>query len=161
MAETFPRARIKKVFPVSLYILNPEESSMFPFRVIPFALFVIIWLGLTPTPSASAIDGHEWMTFPSDKKTAYVMGVVDTWGMVTEVIEESGDAIGISPDEYRKKDFTSAFYHKLTSCLREKGMGYAQVTTLVDSHLQEHSDHLPYSMTSNVWSSLNETCQSH
>ncbi|MFQ5991917.1 MAG: hypothetical protein ACE5NA_05715 [Nitrospiraceae bacterium] len=133
---------------------------MFSFRFIPFGVLVIAWLGLTPTPSASAIDGHEWMTFPSEKKTAYVMGVVDTWGMVTEVIEESGDSIGVSPDEYRKKDFTSTFYHKLTSCLREKSMGYAQVTALVESHLQEHSDQLPYSMTSNVWSALNEPCQS-
>ncbi len=132
---------------------------MFLFRFIPFGLFVIAWLGLTLASPASAIDGHEWMTFPSERKTAYVMGVVDTWGMVTEVIEESGDTIGVSPDEYRKKDFTSTFYHKLTSCLRESGVGYAQVESILPRGAAAVSPHERPSILLEAFVVLDGICQ--
>ncbi len=128
-------------------------------RVWSVLLAVGAWVLLATAQPLWALDGNEWMRFPGHEKRAYVMGVVDTWQMIKTVVRESERDLGMSSEDFLKVDFTAKFYGEVTSCLNEAGMSYGQITGIVETYMTERREHWQYSMPSNVWSALTESCR--
>ncbi len=122
-------------------------------------LVVGAWVLLATAQPLWALDGNEWMRFPGHEKRAYVMGVVDTWRMIKTVVRESEQDLGMSSEDFLKVDFTAKFYGEVTSCLNEAGMSYGQISGIVETYMKEHQEQWQYSMPSNVWSALTESCR--
>ena len=117
------------------------------------------WVLLATAQPLWALDGNEWMRLPGHEKRAYVMGVVDTWRMIKTVVRESEQDLGMSSEDFLKVDFTATFYSEVTSCVNEAGMSYDQISGIVETYMKEHREHWQYSMPSNVWSALTESCR--
>ena len=122
-------------------------------------LAVGAWVLLATAQPLWALDGNEWMRFPGHEKRAYVMGVVDTWQMIKTVVRESEQDLGMSSEDFLKVDFTAKFYSEVTSCVNEAGMSYDQISGIVETYMKERREQWQYSMPSNVWSALTESCR--
>ena len=122
-------------------------------------LAVGAWVLLGTAQPLWALDGNKWMGFRGHEKRAYVMGVVDTWQMIKTVVRDAEKDHGMSSEDFLKVDFTTTFYSEVTSCVNEAGMSDDQILGIVETYMKERREQWQYSMPSNVWSALTESCR--
>ena len=96
---------------------------------------------------ATAMDGNGWKQLPPGAQQSYIMGVVDTWGNVAELVK----ALNRQPMGVEK------IFIDHVACAQEK-MTYAQMIAIVDKFIADNPSQWHYSMPSLISDALRAAC---
>jgi hypothetical protein len=102
-------------------------------------------LGASP---ALAMDGAEWQRLPAASRSAYVMGIVDTWQSLVSVQE----ALGV-------RDTAITVFAGVVGCLRDRLWSYPQIAEIVERYMSGNPGRWSGEMPDLVYGALGEQCR--
>ena len=93
-----------------------------------------------------AITGNEWKRLLETAQQVYVIGVVDTWNNLAQIIEAT---------EKPSRSEVLGFFTDVTRCLRKR-ITYGQITAIVQKYMENNPSQWHYDMASLTWNAVNE-----
>jgi hypothetical protein len=107
---------------------------------------LLVLCGVLFAGNATAMTGNEWKALSPTSRTAYVLGVMDAWGMLDMAVKATIQPEGIS-----------SMFTKLIRCA-EKGMSYGQVISIVEKYIEGHPSQWHHDMAGLIWVAMNGAC---
>jgi hypothetical protein len=120
-------------------------------QLIQIVLVTFCFITLRPG-NANAIDGNKWKTFPELSRSAYIMGVVDTWSNVAEATAE----VTKIKRSYKTGIVEDTLIDNV-QCVAQK-MTYKQIVAIVDKYMADNPSQWHFTMPSLIWTAVAEAC---
>jgi hypothetical protein len=111
-------------------------------------IVIAFCIAILCSESADAIDGNSWKRLGRGEQYAYIMGVLDTWGNVAQLINVTNP---------KTTGPTERMFMKHVECADK--MEYAQLVAIVDKFMADNPSQWHYSMPSIVSTAVSQACQ--
>ena len=119
------------------------------YKAINGLVFVTLCV-LVLTAKSEAMTGNQWRELPLTAQQYYIIGLVDAWGQVSDVLTPKQNPPTLC-------EFCIAAVEKVTKCNRERT--YGQLVAIVGKYMNENPSQWHRDMAFLVWVAVYEGCK--